>query len=673
MKFGDEFLGKVFGEPRRCLFEPPYDFLELYSGVGNMTQAWDHEGFRVLPPIELKNGWDMEDGRLFWGLLQFLRAGKLRFLWWAPPCTTFSLARTPKLRRLNKPWGIQVLDLFVLRGNLHAGQAILLAIIQVMVGHYQGGEQPGYGFMRATHAWMYLTQLEGVFEILFDWCRYQREHKKTTRLVVNFAPFRKLAKRCNHRLKHPKLEGSATTQASVYSPTFCGQVAKLWKQFTPNFGDDPPGWTFGDKDGVDSNGSFLGTPKPKVRQKAGSQLWAVQLSESSPWKTWIQYGFKSHEHINLQETKARRSLFKRLPPHRRVVVAQDSRVNLGSLGKGRSPSESLNRVMRSEAPWILGKNLYVAGVHFPTWSIRADCPSRFSPVTAPRAPVPSWFWKLRSGDRQAGLELNDLEGLPRSYNRWFLFASVLLEHSAGDSTSASQSTAAFSGAHRAGAHYSQDLHSQKLPPGSSDELVGRPCAGFHPRGTGPLSHRQFVGMVGRIHDSLVSRWPYETDGCRKLERDSPEIWLAQNRACRALEGGKDLGVLGAKSPPSACAETGGLCSCGYCAGLAVASSCSPFAARLFWFVETIRAYHAAERRLVTTHRPLGRRHLVHQDRRCKNPTESCPRPTRESRGTSCGAVDCADVELNSLVESYLERLLGSLQDEVGPFAAGSLT
>ena len=28
--------------------------------------------------------------------------------------------------------------------------------------------------------------------------------------------------------------------------------------------------------------------------------------------------------------------------------------------------------MRREAPYLLGKNLYLAGAHMPTWSIRAD-------------------------------------------------------------------------------------------------------------------------------------------------------------------------------------------------------------------------------------------------------------------------------------------------------------
>ena len=84
------------------------------------------------------------------------------------------------------------------------------------------------------------------------------------------------------------------------------------------------------------------------KAKGGSPLWAVQLSEGLVWKTIMQYTFRQVEHINLQECKARRSLLKRVGHSKRLVMCQDSRVNLGALGKGRSPSNALNRLMRSE-------------------------------------------------------------------------------------------------------------------------------------------------------------------------------------------------------------------------------------------------------------------------------------------------------------------------------------
>lgn len=38
--WGDEYLKMAVGEPRSVTNEVPYDFLELYSGTGNMSAAW---------------------------------------------------------------------------------------------------------------------------------------------------------------------------------------------------------------------------------------------------------------------------------------------------------------------------------------------------------------------------------------------------------------------------------------------------------------------------------------------------------------------------------------------------------------------------------------------------------------------------------------------------------
>ena len=144
-----------------------------------------------------------------------------------PPCTTFSLARTPKLRNLRKPWGFSLMDWFTLVGNVHAGQCLMLAILQIMVGNFFGGEQPAWGFMRALGPWVWLACQPGVQQVVFDWCRYHREFKKTTRLLTNFPGMDQLGKRCHHAQRHVPLKGQATTRAGAYSRAFCEKVATL--------------------------------------------------------------------------------------------------------------------------------------------------------------------------------------------------------------------------------------------------------------------------------------------------------------------------------------------------------------------------------------------------------------------------------------------------------------
>ena len=262
-----------------------------------------------------------------------------------------------------------MLDQSTLLGNLHAGQCLLLSSVQLHAGNAFAGEQPALGFMRALSAWKVLLA-KNSFEVMFDWCRYSRPFKKSIRLLTNFAALEELGKKCHHRHRHPKIEGEATLSGRAYSSSFCRKVAALcsrvWdcfeSQVTSRFGvskvetsDRVSDRCEGTQRRPDALSEEALLRLSKGRRKRSSALWAVQLSEALVWRTVMQYKFTRLEHINLQEAKARRSLMKRLPVSKRVVICQDSRVNLGALGKGRSPSESLNRVMRSEAPWILGK------------------------------------------------------------------------------------------------------------------------------------------------------------------------------------------------------------------------------------------------------------------------------------------------------------------------------
>ncbi|CAL1146331.1 unnamed protein product [Cladocopium goreaui] len=228
----------MLADPSLALFEFPFDLLEVYAGGAQMSHAWKAKGFKVLPPLEVKQGWDLLDPELFFGLLSFVRAGKVRFLWWAPPGATFSSSQAARVRSAEAPWGLDVLADCVVKGNLHACQCALLALVQVTLGLFMAGEVAATSLIRALGAWRVLSRRENVFEVLFDWCRFGR------------------------------------------------------------------------------------------------------------------------------------------------------------------------------------KNLHVASIHFPTWSLRADGPSRGRKVLGARTPLPKWFWALRQGSRQAASKLDGLQGLSRALNRW---------------------------------------------------------------------------------------------------------------------------------------------------------------------------------------------------------------------------------------------------------------
>jgi len=57
---------------------------------------------------------------------------------------------------------------------MHGGQALLLAMVQLESGNFMTGEQSADDFLRNTHAWSWLKDIFGLFEIFFDWCQFGR-------------------------------------------------------------------------------------------------------------------------------------------------------------------------------------------------------------------------------------------------------------------------------------------------------------------------------------------------------------------------------------------------------------------------------------------------------------------------------------------------------------------
>ena len=653
------------------LGEGAFDFLEVYSGCARMTAAWAKEGFRVLPPLELKQGYDLTEQRLFWGVLGMLRCRRVKFVWLVPPCTTFSLARSPKLRNLLQPWGFQLLDKATMLGNLHAAQCLLLAWVQLELGLSFGLEQPAFGFMRGLGPWSSLVH-SGAFQVIFDWCQYGRNFLKPTRVLTNFVVLKGLERRCRHRRKHVSLKGQATTAAGAYSPSFCRKVAQLCRVV----------WESGDWESLLSSSVSVARDlhseqfdcckgrndsavweerRRKAHRKRSSTLWAVQLSEGLAWKTIMQYRFRTVTHINIQEAKARRSLVKRLPESRRVVVCQDSRVNLGALGKGRSPSEALNAVMRTEAPYLLGKNLYLAGVHLPTWSIRADAPSRSAPVLGPRTPLPPWFWHLTRGDPEGHAALDDLQGWPRALNRWFLLGGAMLLRGASEGSTSQSCSASSQGAVGAGTGHSKDpFNSGEASPGLGS-LAPSASAGVYCGDASPELHRRSVRMVRRIYDFHVSSEQKQKGCSGNVECLGTKVWMAEILACRALGLGADMGRLGTCPTPSTHFSTNTACTCGYCAAVAMAPAGGSIGVGLFWLAETFRAYLSSQAGYFTSQRPLGRRRRLHSSGSSENPQSGGQLPTRPSGRARRFQVGQLDDPFYSDVASHLEWLVECLQ------------
>ena len=116
-----------------------------------------------------------------------------------------------------------------------------------------------------------------------------------------------LALRCKHRRRHPKLEGQRAIKAGAYGKFFCDQVAGLVRSVWGVFKVAPEVERSGEEVRLGDRDERL----LKGRRKRSSAPSAVKLSEGLVWKTCVtcmQYTFRNRTHINLQESKARRSL-----------------------------------------------------------------------------------------------------------------------------------------------------------------------------------------------------------------------------------------------------------------------------------------------------------------------------------------------------------------------------
>ena len=191
-----------------------------------------------------------------------------------------------------------------------------------------------------------------------------------------------------------RLEGSRTSQAAEYPAQLCQEVARI-ARLVAKSRIKATGAPRSELNALDNH------DVGEVRDHRGAQrfvshLWATQLADSLPWKVARAYKFRKPNHINILECHVHQTLMQVAPMDCRLVAFQDSMVTLGPTAKGRSSSESLNRVLRGTMSLQLAKNIFPVGIHCPTWSLRADDPSRQKRVRPPRCALPRWFLTEKS-------------------------------------------------------------------------------------------------------------------------------------------------------------------------------------------------------------------------------------------------------------------------------------
>ena len=285
---------------------------------------------------------------------------------------------------------------------------------------------------------------------------------------------------------------------------------------------------------------------------AASRFVSVILSECLPWRGLVKHRLQKRGHINIQEAFAFRSLCRRAPARSRFATLQDPLVNLCIEAKGRFSSPALNRVLFQTWAEVLGHRQYPRGIHTPTWSLRADCPSRSREIDPPRLAIPRWVWR-RISDRQelvdlAAAEIDAMEAISKMEVRWMGFtlavaslAELVLGPNLLDTPGARGAPAR--GAHPGPAGFGRHC----AAPGEADLGVRGVAehAGGGATGGGGARGALFLQSNARIWLQALRRWVVQSRPTRGVAGHQRPAPMGPVFADFWLEGSNEVGGTGA--------------------------------------------------------------------------------------------------------------------------------
>ena len=391
----DELSSDLFGSspsPERVLIET-FDFLELACGLNApLTTSVARSGLRVGPRIDLLHDrmWNLGLLRVVEWILFLITRRRVFCVHSGVPCSDMSVAKNPKVRSADSPWGLDPADPDRTLPNFLLGVALSCLLAASRCGVAMSHEHPASAFSWKVPFWNWFVSRPGSRIGRFAACAFGAPYKKDTRLATCHAPWLSVLDRpCSHSEPHAEvLEGSRTRAAAEYLPEFCDAYSAALKaahvSCDPKLGE-PEAASFGDS-----------------RRGIFEMLWLNDFVRGAPWRVITSRPEHDSAHINVKElrtllgevTKAGEEL-----PSSHVLGISDSRVSIGAAGKGRSASRLLNGEIRRKVPDVVGNDTYPGFLFNPTRLTPSDDPSRLRPLR-PAGPVrrPPWWDSLVRGD-----------------------------------------------------------------------------------------------------------------------------------------------------------------------------------------------------------------------------------------------------------------------------------
>jgi len=379
--------------PSRILIET-FDFIEICCGPhAPLSAAVAKQGLRVGPLIDILKSplWDIRETRVVEWILFLIERRRVFCLHSGVPCTDFSIAKYPKPRTREEPWGKLPLhpDRHMPNFMLACALSCLLAAVRaknVAMTH----EHPASAFSWQVPFWSWFERQPGCEIGRFSGCAFGAKFQKDTRLARCNAGFLAVLDRpCQHTAPHEvRLAGGLTRAASEYLNDFCEVYAQALSKAVDEAKPEL---------GIEEAAAFA------VRRRgAYESLWLNEWVRGAAWR--VTRSRREHDpvHINIREVRTLLCEVCRVGaqhPGSHVLGTADSRVSIGAAGKGRSASAALNSELKIKIPDIIGFDIYPGYLFSPTRIIPADDPSRLRPLRAHGRPYcPDWWIPLQNGD-----------------------------------------------------------------------------------------------------------------------------------------------------------------------------------------------------------------------------------------------------------------------------------
>ena len=264
-------LVRCFVKYAREAHVPRLKVYEVFCGHAGLSEKIQAAGFDTVPidwagnrhkpriPIRVSNL--LEDVNME-EIIGGLRAGRVFFIWLAPPRGTFSKAREipiskaakaagvrePRpLRSASRPWGLPNLSA-IEQSKVVSANVLTRNTATITLPAYDANvpfviENPPASHLWAMPCMQDVAELPGAFSTIFQACMYGGRRDKRTKLLATWGPAKNFCKMCDKSYTHLPwgvLLGARSTFATAeeceYPAGMCKEVARLLSSYATDLG-----------------------------------------------------------------------------------------------------------------------------------------------------------------------------------------------------------------------------------------------------------------------------------------------------------------------------------------------------------------------------------------------------------------------------------------------------